>query len=77
MREIHAYQNDDGTYRVEIMGPVKSSRLQQGKGWVDNISQSTTEIPRAKISLTCLSPTSEDVAELFTIIIPKGEFNND
>ena len=69
MKEIHAYQNDDGTYRVEIIGPVKTSRIQQGKGWVDNITQSTAEIPRAKINITALQSNDEDEKNIFTITV--------
>lgn len=74
MKEIHAYKNDDGTYRVEIIGPVKSSRLQQGKGWVDEVTQSTTEIPRASIQITAYaSYYSDDVLCTITLDGDKNE----
>lgn len=68
MKEIHAYQNDDGTYRVEITRLVKIPRLQHGKGWVEETTQSTVEIPRAQISITALM-SHEDKEECFTIKI--------
>ena len=69
MKEIHAYQNDDGTYRVEILGQVKTSRLQHGKGWIDETTQSTAEIPRAQISITGLPSNDEGEGKYFTIML--------
>lgn len=73
MKEIHAYQNDDGTYRVEIIGSVKTSHLQQGRGWVDETTQSTAEIPRASIQITAY--TSYDSDDVLCTIILDGKEN--
>ena len=74
MKEIHAYRNEDGTYRVEIIGSVKSSHFQQGRGWVDETTQSTAEIPRASIQITAYA-LSEGDDTLCTITLNdyKGE----
>lgn len=69
MKEIHAYQNDDGTYRVEITRLVKIPRLQHGKGWIDETAQSTAVISRGYISITGLAPNDEGEEKYFTIRI--------
>ena len=51
MKEIHAYQNDDGTYRVEILGvTVTEQTLLKGK--IDTTTEHKMEVPRAKIDIT-------------------------
>lgn len=51
MKEVHAYQNDDGTYRVEIVDIVKTSRT-IGREIYESTTESRTEIPRATIQIT-------------------------
>lgn len=68
MKEIHAYQNDDGTYRVEVLG-VKFTEKMLGKSTIREITDSKIEIPRAKVSITSLPPSNEDQGKYFTIMI--------
>ena len=68
MKEIHAYLNEDGTYRVEVLG-VKFTKQTLGKCEVDTITESRMEIPRAQISITGLPPSDEDEGKYFTILI--------
>lgn len=61
MREIRAYENEDGTFRVAI-----SERIVY---FVDNIKQwkdTLIEIPRTKISLDILKDNNEENT-LFTM----------
>ena len=60
MKEIYAYQNDDGTYRIEICG---TRTLDNGKTY-----EYKTEIPNGQISITALLP-HDDEEEYFTIKI--------
>lgn len=64
MKEIHAYQNDDGTYRVEVLG-VKFNDTALCR----EITESKIEIPRAKVNITSLPPNDEDEGKHFTITI--------
>ena len=68
MKEIHAYQNDDGTYRVEVFG-VEFTEQTLDKGEIKTITESKIEIPRAQISITGLPPSDEDKGKYFTIMI--------
>lgn len=68
MKEVHAYQNDDGTYKVEILG-VKFTEQTLGKAEIKTITESKIEIPRAQISITSLPPSDEDEGKYFTILI--------
>lgn len=68
MKEIHAYQNDDGTYRVEVLG-VKFAEHTLGKAEIKTITESKLEIHRAKINITSLAPSDEDEGKYFTIMI--------
>ena len=61
MRELHAYENEDGTFRVDIRESVIY--------FVDNIKQqedALIEIPRAKISLDIFRDNTEENT-LFTM----------
>ena len=61
MRELHAYENEDGTFRVDIRERVVY--------FVDNIKQqkdALIEIPRAKISLDIFRDNTEENT-LFTM----------
>lgn len=54
MRELRAYENEDGTFRVDIRESVEY--------FVDNIKQekdTLIEIPRAKISLDIFRDNTE------------------
>ena len=68
MKEIHAYQNDDGTYRVEVFG-VKFIENILGKEIIKETTESKMEIPRAQISITGLPPSEEDEGKYFSITI--------
>ena len=61
MRELHAYENEDGTFRVDIRESVIY--------FVDNIKQqedTLIKIPRAKISLDIFRDNTEENT-LFTM----------
>ena len=61
MREIHAYENKDGTFRVDICDKVEY--------FTDNIKQqkdTLIKIPRAKISLDIFRDNTEENT-LFTM----------
>lgn len=62
MREIHAYENEDGTFRVEIHDKAKYLSTKGTKEIADIIA----EIPRAEIELTALE---SKVDELYPIIM--------
>lgn len=68
MKEIHAYQNDDGTYRVEVLG-VKFTEQTLGKGEIRTITESRVEVPRAQVNIIGLPPGEEDEGKYFTITI--------
>lgn len=65
MKEIHAYLNKDGTYRVDGVGYAMDS------GALKDVA---VRIPRAKINIEAM-PEEEDKYELFTIEIKEN--NND
>lgn len=48
MKEIHAYLNDDGTYRVEILGTTHQTKL-FNKHTMKETIETKMEIPRASI----------------------------
>lgn len=68
MKEIHAYQNDDGTYRVEIFG-VKFTEQTLGKGRVRTTIESRIEVPKATLSITALASYDKDEKNIFTITV--------
>ena len=50
MRELHAYENEDGTFRVKIHDKVEYLLVNGTK----DIENAIVEIPRAEIELTAL-----------------------
>lgn len=62
MRELHAYQNEDGTFRAEIHDKVEYLSAEGTK----EIKDAIVEIPRAEIELTALE---SKVDELYSIIM--------
>ena len=64
MKEIHAYQNEDGTYNVEVFG-VQFIDTASGR----ETKEYKMEIPRAKVSITGLPPGDKDERKYFTITI--------
>ena len=67
MKEIHAYQNDDGTYRVEVLKMQLTEKM-FNKNIIKETTEAKLEIPRALINITTLSPSDEDKSN-FTITI--------
>ena len=67
MKEIHAYRNEDGTYRVEILGTACTTRL-LGKNKVKELIESKTEIPRASIQITPYV-SKEGEEKIFSLIL--------
>lgn len=64
MKEIHAYQNDDGTYRVEILSTTYQTKM-IGKHKVEKTIEAKTEIPRASIQINAYM--NENTREIMTI----------
>lgn len=60
MKEIHAYQNDDGSYMIEVFG---TQTLENGEP-----AEYKMEIPNGKISITALQPY-DDEEKYFSIIV--------
>ena len=60
MKEIYAYQNDDGTYMIEIFG---TQTLENGE-----TAEYKTEIPNGQISIVALQPHNDE-EEYYTIKI--------
>ncbi len=67
MKEIHAYQNDDGTYRVEIVDIVKTTKV-IGRKMFESTDQSKTDIPRAGIQIVAYKSEKPD-GEILTITV--------
>ena len=67
MKEIHAYLNDDGTYRVEVLKMELTEKM-FNKNIIKETTNAKLEIPRALIDITTLSPSDEDKSS-FTITI--------
>lgn len=67
MKEIHAYQNDDGTYRVEIVDIVKTTRT-IGRKLFEYTDESKAEIPRAGIQIIAYKGGNPD-GELLTFTV--------
>lgn len=63
-KEIHAYQNQDGTYKVDIF-ERRSESTQSYYGQLKDDIDTHMEIPRANISITAYKDESSD--EIFTI----------
>ena len=49
-KEIHAYQNEDGTYRIEMLGDMEKSYM-RGHEKIKEITESKVEIGRAAIKI--------------------------
>ena len=69
MKEIHAYQNEDGTYRVEICGTTKDTRY-MGKCKYEDTIEYKTEIPRAKLNIEALM-LADGENKLITLTLDK------
>lgn len=54
-KEIHAYRNEDGTYRIEMRSDVTYGTTELWGCLVGETSQSITEVPRAQIHINALS----------------------
>lgn len=67
MKEVHAYQNEDGTFRVEIIRSVSSIK-NVGHQEIKQDVISRAEIPRASIHITAYEHTTPNSA-LMTIEI--------
>ena len=70
MKEIHAYLNDDGTYRVEILGITHQTKL-FNKHTMKETTETKMEIPRASIQIEAY--TNEDTYEIFTFEVDDYE----
>lgn len=57
MRELHAYENEDGTFRVEIHDKAEYLLTKGTKKITDTIA----EIPRAEIELTALESKIDEL----------------
>ena len=73
MKEIHAYQNEDGTYRVEICGTAKDTRY-MGKCKYEELIETKTEIHRAKLNIE-ISPLADGENKLITLTLLNKENN--
>ena len=62
MRELHAYENEDGTFRVEIHDKAEYLSTKGAKEIKDII----VEIPRAEIEITALG---SKIDEFYPIIM--------
>ena len=69
MDEIHAYRNDDGTYRVEITGK-SISKKEVGHYSFEETYKTNIEVPRATVSIVALSRgvNGDDVLSKFTVL---------
>ena len=61
MKEIHAYLNEDGTYRVEVVGCAMES---------GELKEVVIQIPHASVTVDAL--TKEDTDELFSITVKEN-----
>lgn len=61
MKEIHAYRNEDGTYRVEGIGYAMDSGVSK---------EVTVRIPRAKIDVEAL--TVKDSCEIYSVEVKEN-----
>lgn len=67
-QEIHAYLNDDGTYRIEMIGKVKYDTINIGGYLCGETVESRTEVPRALIHIDALA-SMDDNKVLATLIL--------
>ena len=75
MKEIHAYQNEDGTYRVEICGTTKDTRY-LGRCKYNDTIEYKTEIPRAKLNIEALI-LADDEKKLVSLTLDTKENQNE
>lgn len=61
MKEIHAYRNDDGTYRVEGIGLAMDNGVSK---------EVTIKIPRAKIDVEALAV--EGSKEIYSVEVKEN-----
>jgi hypothetical protein len=71
MKEIHAYQNDDGSFRVEITEIVCTTRF-FGKHKVEDTTEKKAKIAKASIHIT---PFMENNDEALTFQIELAKEN--
>lgn len=64
-REIHAYENDDGTFRVKIFQSDTKTK-EDNKAQIDTCQKSEIEIPRADINFICYDSNNIE-SDIFTI----------
>lgn len=69
MRELHAYENEDGTFRVKIHDKVEYLSAKGTK----EIEDAIFEIPRVEIELTILE---SKVDELYRIVMSNKDKRN-
>lgn len=68
MKEIHAYRNEDGTYRVECIGEVATEVKEfHGRPVAEATTQATMEISRAQIHIEALVVNNE--GQIMTVVI--------
>lgn len=68
MKEIHAYRNEDGTYRVECIGEVVTEVKEfRGHKVAEETSQGIMEIPRAQMHIEALVADVE--GKIMTVVI--------
>jgi hypothetical protein len=68
MKEIHAYRNEDGTYRIECIGEVATEeKFFHGHKVAEETSQAIMEIARAKLRIEALVANTE--GEIMTVVI--------
>lgn len=66
-KEIHAYQNEDGTYRVRIITTYPDKEKYIGKEKFVEMSESESEIERAAIHITAYACKDNNKLCSFTI----------
>jgi hypothetical protein len=63
MKEMHAYRNDDGTYRIEAIGEIHDGY---------KLSEVTIKAARARIDMEILADLSPDKT-LYTIDVKEND----
>ena len=71
MKEIHAYQNEDGTYRVETRDVTYGTTF-IGEHEFPEMTEYKTEIPRAKLHIEAIV-LADDENKLITLTLDKKE----
>lgn len=68
MNEIHAYRNEDGTYRIRCVGEIATEVKEfHGHPVAEETAQAIMEIPRAKINIEAL--VTNDEGQIMTVVI--------